>query len=349
MPDVLSAVPYVDDILHQPEALLETLTAFAGLEPADISRFASQLRSGKLKRVILTGMGSSYHALHPLLLGLLGQGIQAQMVETSEMIHHAPGLFSPDALIVAVSQSGASAEILQLLLRVPAQAKVIGVTNTSGSPLTLRANAVLVTRAGPENTVSCKTYVTTLLALDVLKDLLISRDPTGTLFELEGLPETVATYLSGMQDYLDSLEKRLQEIKYLILAGRGASLAAAGTGGLIIKEAAHFPAEGMSCAAFRHGPLDMVSPQTFTLVYEGRDPSRALNRNLVADIQKAGGVAALVETFPARDVFHLPPIPPSGLPILEILPAQMLSVALARLHDHIPGQFTWGSKVTRIE
>jgi glucosamine--fructose-6-phosphate aminotransferase (isomerizing) len=118
---------------------------------------------------------------------------------------------------------------------------------------------------------------------------------------------------------------------------------------LIIKEAAHFPAEGMSCAAFRHGPLDMVSPQTFTLVYEGRDPSSALNRNLVADIQKAGGVAALVETSPARDVFHLPPIPPSGLPILEILPAQMLSVALARLHDHIPGQFTWGSKVTRIE
>ena len=96
----------------------------------------------------------------------------------------------------------------------------------------------------------------------------------------------------GFSDYLETLEKRLVGVGYVILAGRGASLAAAGTRGLIIKEAAHFPAEGMSCAAFRHGPLDMASPQTFVLVYEGLDPTRALNRNLVADIRKIGGCGA---------------------------------------------------------
>ena len=93
----------------------------------------------------------------------------------------------------------------------------------------------------------------------------------------------------------------------------------------------------------------MASPQTFVLVYEGQDPTRLLNRNLVTDIQKVGGLAALVETAPGQDVFHLPSIPPLGLPILEILPAQVLSIALAHLHDHIPGQFSWGSKVTSIE
>jgi glucosamine--fructose-6-phosphate aminotransferase (isomerizing) len=159
----------------------------------------------------------------------------------------------------------------------------------------------------------------------------------------------VAAYLSGMPGYLETLEKRLQEVTYLVLAGRGTSLAAAGTGGLIIKEAAHFPAEGMSGAAFRHGPLDMASPQTFVLVYEGLEPTRLLNRTLVTDIQKAGGLAALVESSPDRGVFHLPAVPALGLPIMEILPAQMLSVALARLHKHVPGQFTWGSKVTSIE
>jgi hypothetical protein len=64
--------------------------------------------------------------------------------------------------------------------------------------------------------------------------------------------------------------------------------------------------------------------------------------------EKLGG-AALVEVAPDRDVFHLPAIPSSGLAILEILPAQILSVALARLHSHIPGQFSLGSKVTNIE
>jgi hypothetical protein len=56
-----------------------------------------------------------------------------------------------------------------------------------------------------------------------------------------------------------------------------------------------------------------------------------------------------VETASDRDVFHLPPVPAPGLSILEILPAQMLSVALAHLHKHIPGQFSWGSKVTNTE
>jgi glucosamine--fructose-6-phosphate aminotransferase (isomerizing) len=349
MADPSLSSPYVDDILHQPEALQATLSAFAGRKFADLSAFARELRSGRLRRVILTGMGSSYHALHPLLVGLLGQGIQAQMMETSELIHHAPGLISTDSLIVAVSQSGASAEILQLLEQLPAQGALIGVTNTAGSPLSERASSALLTRAGPESTVSCKTYVTALVALVVLEAALTGRSPAAALSELGSMPEAVATYLSGMPSYVECLEKKLPDVKYLILAGRGKSLAAVGTGSLIVKEAARFPADGMSCAAFRHGPLEMVSPQTFVLVYEGLDPTRALNRNLVADIQKAGGEAALVEPAAGGDVFHLPAVPAAGVAILEILPAQMLSVALARLQSHVPGQFSRASKVTTTE
>ncbi len=349
MDNQLHAVPYINDILNQPQALQDTLSALAGLELAGISKFGSQLHSGRLPRVVLTGMGSSYHALHTLLLGLLRHGIPAQMMETSELVHFAPNLLSLDSLTVAVSQSGASAEVLQLLKKLPPQAALIGITNTPDSPLATRANALLLTRAGSETTVSCKTYITTLAALAVLESILTGQDAGAVLAELGKLPEAVASYLSGMPVHLETLEKRLQEVTYLVLTGRGASLAAVGTGGLITKEAAHFPAEGMSCAAFRHGPLDMASPHTFVLVYEGLEPTRLLNRNLVVDIQKAGGEAALVKTSPAVDAFHLPPVPASGLPILEILPAQMISVALARLQNHVPGQFTWGSKVTSTE
>ena len=346
MTDQLLSIPYINDILHQPEALQDTLSTLAGVELAELSSFANQL---KPHRIILTGMGSSFHVLHPLLLGLLRQGFPVDLLETSELIHHTPGLLTADILIVAVSQSGASAEILQLLRQLPPQAGLIAVTNSPLSPLATRADMLLLTRAGSENTVSCKTYVTAQALLVVLGAALTGRDPAAALSELGGLPEAVAGYLSDLPDYLEILEKRLQDVNYLILAGRGVSLAAAGTGGLIIKEAAHFPAEGMSCAAYRHGPLDMASPQTFVLVYEGLDPTRALNRNLVADIKKVGGLAALVETAPGRDVFHLPPVPAPVLPILEILPAQVLSVALARLHSHVPGQFSWGSKVTSTE
>ncbi len=349
MTDPLFEVPYINDILHQPQALQDTLTAFAGMDFAPFSGCAAQLRSGKLRRVILTGMGSSFHALHPLYLALLRQGLPAFMLETSELVHHAPALLTRDSLVVAVSQSGASAEILNLLDRLPAQAALIGVTNTSGSPLAARAAALLLTQAGFENAVSCKTYVTALAAHVILEAALTGCDPAAALSGLEPVPEAVAAYLSGFSEYLEDLEQRLQGVQYLVLAGRGASLAAAGTGGLIIKEAAHFPAEGMSSAAYRHGPLNMASARTFVLVYEGLDPTRALNRNLLADIQKVGGLAALVETVPGRDVFHLSAAPLAALPMLEILPAQVLSVALANIHHHVPGQFTWGSKVTSTE
>ena len=352
MTDQLLSIPYINDILHQPQALQDTLAALAVADLEPLSRLGTQLRSGRWQRVILTGMGSSYHVLHPLLLGLIGQGLPAQMVETSELIHHQTGLFSPDALIVAVSQSGASVEILELLRSLPPQAGLIGVTNTPGSPLAGRAEALLLTSAGVENMVSCKTYVAALVALVALEALLAGRDTFKALAELESLPEAVAGYLADLPVTLQSLEQRLQGVQYLVLAGRGSSLAAAGTGGLIIKEAAHFPVEGMSCAAFRHGPLNMVSKKNFVMVYEGLEPTRAINRNLVRDIQAAGGNAALVESDPVRNVFHLPVVPDlsaGGLAILEILPAQLLSVALARLTEHVPGLFTWGSKVTSIE
>ena len=57
--------------------------------------------------------------------------------------------------------------------------------------------------------------------------------------------------------------------RHLFLVGQGASLAAVGTGAGIVKEADHFHGEGMSSAAFRHGPFEMLSDETFVLVFGG--------------------------------------------------------------------------------
>ncbi len=349
MTNLLQANAYVDDILDQPGALSRTISSFMRMDFDDLDPFVRQLRSGKLRRVVLTGMGSSYHAFHPLFLGLVRRGLDVQMIETSELIHHATGLISADTLIVLASQSGQSAEVLQFLEQTPPDFPLIGITNTAESPLAGRAGAVLLTQAGGEYSVSCKTYITALAALALLEKLLAGEDAGPVLAELDCLPAAMDGYLSRLEDYVELARGMLEGVEALILAGRGPSLAAAGTGGLIIKEAAHFPAEGMSCAAFRHGPLELVSPGLFVLVYEGLPVTTALNAALAADIKKAGGRAALVTTGAEENVFHLPAVPAAGLPILEILPAQILSLALALMRGHTPGQFSLGSKVTSIE
>ena len=77
--------------------------------------------------------------------------------------------------------------------------------------------------------------------------------------------------------------------RHLLLVGRGSSLAAVGTGALIIKESDHFQAEGMSSGAFRHGPFEMLCDGTFVIVFAGDHKTRHLNQRLFEDVRAATG------------------------------------------------------------
>ncbi len=338
---------YLRDILDQPACVRDTLSALP--DPYSCRSFAERLASGDLSRVVLTGMGTSYHALHPLTLRLIARRLSAQMMETSELVHYAPALLEPRTLFVVVSQSGRSAEIVQLLERARGRAPIIGVTNTAGSPLAEQADALLLTRAGNEYSVSSKTYLATLAALAWLGDALTGHDPHATQVALECVPDATAQYLTHWGAHVETVRSQLAEVGYLALVGRGPSLAAVGTGALIIKEAARFPAEGMSSAAFRHGPLEMTSPNLFVLVYAGAEVTANLNARLVDDIRAAGGQAALVSESTGPNVFALPSVPEVAHPLLEILPAQMISLALAQLKGHEAGRFERATKVTETE
>ena len=122
-----------------------------------------------------------------------------------------------------------------------------------------------------------------------------------------------------------------------------------GTGSLIIKESAQFHAEGMSSAAFRHGPMEMVGPETFVLVFSGDRKTQDLNRKLLHDIQAQGGKAQLVGEGTVTPTFCVPEVPSSVRPIVEILPVQMITLALAARAGREPGCFKLASKVTATE
>jgi glucosamine--fructose-6-phosphate aminotransferase (isomerizing) len=145
------------------------------------------------------------------------------------------------------------------------------------------------------------------------------------------------------------LTKRLGGIQHLFLVGRGPSLATAGTGALIVKESDHFHAEGMSCAAFRHGPLEMLGSGMFVLVFAGEERTRELNVRLLQDILEQDGRAELVGEVAFEAAFQVPHLSPSLNPILEILPVQMVTLALAAQAGREPGRFELATKVTTIE
>lgn len=338
---------YLQDLLGQPRAIEDTLETLDGSKP--LSELAQQLQNRSFQRVVLTGMGSSFHALHPLNLQLIDHGFTALMVETSELIHYKTRFFDGNTLLIAVSQSGESAEMVRLAEVNRNRSAVIAVTNTPESALAKQAVAAVFTKAGREFSVSCKTYVTTLLVLKWLGDVLSQRDAKRSRRELSNAIPAVAAYLADWKDHVFKLANALRGIRQLFLVGRGASLAAVGTGALIVKESDHFHAEGMSSAAFRHGPLEMLSEETFVAVFSGDDKTRDLNLRLLSDIQQGGGRAELVGESSELESFRLKDHRSSIRPILEILPIQMVTLALAALAEREPGKFEFARKVTTTE
>lgn len=338
---------YLRDILDQPRALEATLASLD--TSAQLNDLSQRLSEGKFDRVVLTGMGSSFHALHPLTLQLISRGLTAVMVETSELIHYETRLFGPETLMIAVSQSGQSAEMVRMAEVNRNRSAVIAVTNTPQSALAEQSSAALFTHAGREFSVSCKTYVTALMVLKFLGDVLCQGDLNESRRELQVAAPSLAEYLSRWREHVEVLAKKLYGIRQLFAVGRGPSLAAVGTGALIIKESDHFPAEGMSSAAFRHGPFEMLSLETFVVVFSGDAKTRDLNQRLVADIQQSGGVGESVGEDSRFAPFRLQNFGDSVRPILEILPMQMITIALAALTHREAGKFDRASKVTTTE
>ncbi len=316
--------------------------------PRALESVRRRLDDGAFNRVVLTGMGGSFHGLWPLYLRLIGQGRPAVMVETAELLHHQRPLMGPGSLLVVVSQSGRSAEVVRLLEEARGRATVVAVTNTPDGPLAREAEATLLTHAGAESTVSCKTWVTAQMALQWLAGVLGGEDREAVRAALGAAAGAAAGYLEGWRAHVEALGRELLGVRDVFVLGRGPSLAAVGTGGLILKESTHRHAEGMSSAAFRHGPIEMIGDAVFVLVYAGPARTRGLNERIVADVRAAGGRAALVSEDAEAPAWRLPFSEPLR-PLLELLPVEMMTLALAALDGREAGRFTIAGKVTSTE
>jgi glucosamine--fructose-6-phosphate aminotransferase (isomerizing) len=337
---------YFGDLMAQPAALDASLAWLR--EAGRWEQFHRQVRARLWKRIVLTGMGSSYHTLQPLYWSLIAGGFNPVMMETSELIHYGMALCDEHSLIVAVSQSGASAETVRLLER-QRRCPVLGVTNTADSPLARRADLALLVQAGTEYSVSCKTYVGGMLCLQWLAGMFADADEAQTLRRIGPAAQLARRYLQDWRSHVDALAGPLRGIRHLFLAGRGDSLAAVNTGALIIKESAHFHAEGMSSAALRHGPLEMLQADMLTVVFDGDERTRALNRQLAAELIAKGRHCLEIGSESALAALRLPDCDAMLRPIVEILPVQMISLVLAALAGREAGRFEHTSKVTDTE
>lgn len=310
------------------------------------------------RRIILTGMGASFVALLPAWRHLVGAGFSAWHIDTAELLSVGDGLICSDSVIVAASQSGRSVELLLLAERLRDDISLLAISNELTSPLARSSGSAIGLHSGEEKGVSTKSYLNTLAVSTVLA-LIASTSVNGKdswaqlLTDWHRAAEAIDIYLQHWRRAVDLFKEKIRLPERGVLLGRGSSLAAAMYGALIIKEAAKWPIEAISCSQFRHGPLEIVDARLTALVFAGGDETALeRNRKLASDIIGYGGKLCWLDTQQqiggALNIV-LPKVAPPALPLIEVLPVQLLSVALAELTGIEPGAFRHLEKVTTVE
>lgn len=341
--------PYITDILSQPVALRETMQKFSTTPLAPV---VTRLQNGEFDRLVVTGMGASYNAAYPAYLQLTSLPVPVMLVNAAELVHYMDGVIGTRTLLWANSQSGHSAELLHLLTRIESTppACLLTSVNDETSPLAATADICLPIHAGPESTVSTKTYVNTL-AVDLLAaQQLAGRDVEPLRSAMLTAADGIENFLSDWQARVNELDELLGDFEDLILLGRGASMSAVWNGALTNKEAAKFSLEGMNAAEFRHGPLELAMPGFCAMIFSGASNTSSLNRKLALDIVEHGGRAIWLDSLadPELSTYTFPAVD-SVRSITEILPVQMLTLVMARRKGVEPGIFRFIEKITTTE
>lgn len=333
------------EIAEQPAAVRATLEHLLPLRP-DLARLAEGRR-----RVLLVARGTSDNAAtHARYLLEVGAQVPAGLATPSVATHYRSRLDLSDHLVVSVSQSGATGEIVesQAWAR-ECGAVTVAVTNVAESPLAEAADLALVTQAGPELAVpATKTYVAQLAALAVLADAL----GAGVADALERVPAEVERLLHTDVAAAATL---LGEARHTVVSGRGLLLGTALETALKLEETCLLPVRGYSYADLRHGPISVVTQGVVAVLVAAADgPLADALVDLAGDLRQRGarvlGIGGNAAFAGASDV-HLPgpSLPETVAPLATIVPAQLTVERLARDLGLDPDNPRGLAKVTRTD
>jgi glucosamine--fructose-6-phosphate aminotransferase (isomerizing) len=233
----------------------------------------------RLQREYLVSCGASYHAAliaRSMVERLTGLSAEADLA--SEFRYRDVRL-GPDTLVVAVSQSGETADTRGAVNAARQRgAPILAITNVVGSALAREADGVIYTHAGPEiGVASTKTFTATVtaaylmaLALGLQKGFLSMGDGQKRLAELAELPRLMTETLES-QGSVAALATELAAYDNFLFLGRGLHYPIALEGALKLKEISYIHAEGYAAGEMKHGPIALIDERMPVIALTPRD------------------------------------------------------------------------------
>jgi glutamine---fructose-6-phosphate transaminase (isomerizing) len=319
----------LQDILHEPDELLRCLAHTLGPGRAALEAAAERLRGPG--PILITGIGSSWHAGMAVETLFHQSGQPALLCDASELLHF--GRIFPGSALIVLSRSGRSGEIVNLLpVAQAASAPIIAVTNTPDSPLARAADVTLELRAAFDHNVS----VTMYSGLALVGGLLTAA-AQGSLGE--GLQQALSAALTAARERLEPWRQHVAASDWTMpgattyFLGRGGGRASCHEARLLWEEAAKAPASALTTGGFRHGPQEVLEPGLRIGLWIDGERLRDADLALAADLRRLGAqVMTIGQGLPADAgdlVFDLPTIPAPWQFLIDILPAQLAAEHLA--------------------
>jgi glucosamine--fructose-6-phosphate aminotransferase (isomerizing) len=342
------------EIYEQPRAVADSLLGrrtAGGLLHLDEMRLSDQeLRD--IDKIIIVACGTSFYAGMVAKYAIEHWTRIPVEVELSSEFRYRDPILDYSTLVVAISQSGETADTLQAIRHARSQrSKVLAICNTNGSTIPRESDAVIYTHAGPEiGVASTKGFLTQLVACYLLA--LYLAQVKGTRFgdeigevlgQLEEIPAQIEAVLAN-DVAITELATSLLDAKSVLFVGRHAGYPVALEGALKLKELAYLHAEGFAAGELKHGPIALIEegvPVLCVVPPRGRDQLHDKMLSGVQEVRARGArTICLAEEgderiTPYADVLiRLPRVPVLLQPLVAVVPLQLFACELASQMGH---------------
>ncbi|WP_025323698.1 glutamine--fructose-6-phosphate transaminase (isomerizing) [Deferrisoma camini] len=337
------------EIFEQPRALADTLSGRLGA-----GRAAVHLDGGdqadeiarRIGRLHIVACGTSYHA------GLVGkywiEGIARVPVEVSlasEFRYQDP-ILGPETGLLLISQSGETADTLAALAEGREKgAPILSICNVVGSSIPRASDAVLYTHAGPEiGVASTKAFTTQLATLYLLalhmgaaRGRLSAEDLAERIEAVRAVPGAVERSLES-DPHIETVARSIMDATSSLFLGRGLQFPIALEGALKLKEISYIHAEGYAAGEMKHGPIALVDEDLPVVALSPQGATYEKMRSNIQEVRaRRGRVIAVASESDAEiadhaeSVLRVPDFDPELLPIVSVVPLQLLAYHTAVL------------------
>ena len=325
-----SPTRFLQDIIRQKVELPRTIDYLMGAGEQSLQRASSLVQSAP--SVFLTGIGASWNAA--LCAGALFDlgGRPVFLREASDLLHFTA--FPRGSVVIAISRTGRSIEIVQLLAKAAASgATMIGITNCADSPLALQSAVAIAVPVLLDHAISVNAYSSLLIAAGALA----SAATTGFASVAGSLRCAVieaGQHLEHWQEQMAAAGWIATAVPYYFLA-RGSSMGTCHQAQLLWEEAVKMPATAMSTSGFRHGPQEVVKEGIRFCLWI--DQARMRNQDLAVarDLRELGASVMLIgenlSPLAGDLVCQLPSSPPNWQCAIDMLPIQLAAEHLSKL------------------